>query len=229
MDIDSIARVRAESAMSAYAARVGAANSAVSDRLSSLQSPQDRFAQMLGAVTQASEDAIRYTRMTPENLAIMRGVPTDRATLSRAPVLSSSMAEKRAQYDPLVQQSAQRYGLPSDLIHAVIQAESSYNPGSVSSVGAQGLMQLMPGTAAGLGVTNSFDPAQNIDGGSRYLRQMLDRFGGDLRLALAAYNCGPARVESLGIATSGDAAAYTRLSDGVRSYVSRVLSYAGIA
>jgi soluble lytic murein transglycosylase-like protein len=141
---------------------------------------------------------------------------------------SADMALKRAQVEPYVEQTAAQYGLPEELIHAVIRAESSYNANSVSSAGAQGLMQLMPATARALGVTNSFDPAQNIDGGANYLRQMLDRFDGDVRLALAAYNCGPARVESLGITSSMDSSSYAKLSSGVRTYVSRVLGFAGV-
>ncbi|MFB5189979.1 lytic transglycosylase domain-containing protein [Alicyclobacillus fastidiosus] len=94
----------------------------------------------------------------------------------------------------LVDTAAAKYDLPSSLLSAVIQQESSFNPNAVSSTGAQGLMQLMPSTAAALGVTNAFDPAQNIDAGAGYLRQLLNQFGGSVPLALAAYNAGPAAV-----------------------------------
>ncbi len=95
-------------------------------------------------------------------------------------------------------ESARKYNLPPGLIKAVIEAESGFRPDAVSVAGAQGLMQLMPATARDLGVTDSFDIRQNIDGGSRYLRQMLDLFGGDTRLALAAYNAGPGNVQKYG-------------------------------
>ena len=93
-----------------------------------------------------------------------------------------------------VQKAAAKYNMPPELIKAVIRAESNFKTNAVSSAGAQGLMQLMPATAKELGVKNSFDIEQNIDGGTKYLRKMLDRFGGNVRQALAAYNAGPGAV-----------------------------------
>jgi hypothetical protein len=86
-------------------------------------------------------------------------------------------------------------GIDPDFIHSVVKAESGYNPQAVSPKGAQGLMQLMPATASRLGVSDSLDPAANLDGGSRYLRELLMRYDGDAQKALAAYNAGPERVE----------------------------------
>lgn len=95
----------------------------------------------------------------------------------------------------LVRQSAAKYGIDSKLALAVAQTESNLNPSAVSPAGAVGVMQLMPETASGLGVTNIYNPEENIDGGVRYLKQMLTEFGGDVTKAVAAYNAGPGAVK----------------------------------
>jgi soluble lytic murein transglycosylase-like protein len=120
------------------------------------------------------------------------------------------------QYEQLIQTSATKYGVSAALVKAVIQAESGYNPNAVSRAGASGLMQLMPGTAKQLKVADAFNPTQNVDGGVRYLKFLLDTFKGDVSLALAAYNAGMGNV-----AKYGGIPPY----EETRTYVSRVLSY----
>src|SRR5437764_8816317 len=103
-----------------------------------------------------------------------------------------------APYEQQIEAAAQKYGIDPAVLKGLIKQESGFNPNAGSSAGAQGLTQLMPGTAASLGVTNVHDPAQSIDGGAHYLKMQLDRFGGDYSKALAAYNAGPGAVQRYG-------------------------------
>jgi soluble lytic murein transglycosylase-like protein len=101
----------------------------------------------------------------------------------------------KAELERIVQETAARHRVDPALVRAVIAAESGWKPDAVSRKGAQGLMQLVPGTAEQLGVSDTFDPAQNVDGGVKYLRILLERYNGDLDKALAAYNAGPSAVD----------------------------------
>lgn len=111
------------------------------------------------------------------------------------PQLPTGAPVAPAAIDAMIAASASKYGVDPGLVRAVVSQESGFDTYATSKVGAQGLMQLMPETAAGLGVADPYDAAQNVDGGTKYLRQLLDRFGGDTRRAVAAYNAGPAAVE----------------------------------
>ncbi len=140
---------------------------------------------------------------------------TTTGTQSTASTTSTSDAVT-GDFASLINKAAQKYNVDPDLIQAVIKAESNFNPNATSSAGAQGLMQLMPATARGLGVTDSLDPAQNIEGGTRFLSQLLNHYNGNVRLAVAAYNAGPGAVDKYnGIPP------YTE----TQTYVSRVLGY----
>lgn len=116
---------------------------------------------------------------------------------ARGPAIEDCSALTDARLDTLIQKASRQNLLTPDLLRAVIRRESSFQPCAVSRSGAMGLMQLMPGTAFDLGVQNPFDAEQNIDAGSRFLRSLLDRYGGDLSLALGAYNAGPSRVDAI--------------------------------
>lgn len=108
------------------------------------------------------------------------------------------MSQNKLRFSNMIAQVAKRTNLKPELLHAVIRAESAYDPQALSKKGARGLMQLMPGTADRYGVSDSWDPEQNLDGGARYLRDLLDMFDQDLKLAVAAYNAGENAVKKYG-------------------------------
>jgi soluble lytic murein transglycosylase-like protein len=113
-------------------------------------------------------------------------------------VQGASTSGDSGAYDALIEQAAARNGVDPAVLHGLIQQESGFNPDAVSSAGASGLTQLMPGTASTLGVANTLDPAESIEGGARYLGELTSQFGGNTEDALAAYNAGPGAVEQYG-------------------------------
>lgn len=130
--------------------------------------------------------------------AAMNGAPDPSAQAQTLASQTPVTAVPPAQFDRLADVQGRAWGVDPALLKAVAENESGFDPHATSPTGAQGLMQLEPGTAAELGVRDAYDPAQNVWGGARYLRGLLDRFGGNLRLAIAAYNAGPAAVEKYG-------------------------------
>lgn len=163
------------------------------------------FSEMLGQVFQSSENnfsmedrnSLFYNGNSPVFMPSNISYQNNKLVNAIASYESSN-SMTASNFDNIIKQAAETYNLPEKLISSVIKQESNFNPSALSTAGASGLMQLMPGTAKYLGVSNIFDPEQNIMGGAKYLRQMLNQFDGDMETALAAYNAGPSAVKKYG-------------------------------
>jgi soluble lytic murein transglycosylase-like protein len=196
------------------ASAMPAGEQAISERVRQIQTliQQTQVSLGLAAPTSAaaSVTATSATGASPTAFASM----LQAATTATSPAAESSQT---SQYDGLIEQAALRNGIDPAVLHGLIEQESGFDPNSTSSAGAIGLTQLMPGTASSLGVANPLDPAESIEGGARYLKQMINDFGGNTTDALAAYNAGPGAVTQY-----GGVPPYAE----TQSYVSKVLGYA---
>lgn len=148
-------------------------------------------------------------------LTLQRSQVIDKYYATQRPALPQPVQQKANQITEMIDDVAEKVSLAPELIHSVVSAESDYNPTAVSHAGAQGLMQLMPETAQELGVQDSFDPLQNLLGGSKYLKQLLEKYDGDLDSALAAYNWGQGNVDRKGL---------EQMPQETRDYLARVKS-----
>ncbi len=163
--------------------------------------------EIIGNITRlyVSADGASYVEVPTANIDHYETAPdlpankASGATAASIPILSTAFpAHPQTNLTDVVNQASGHYRLDPDLVNSVIKAESDFNIHAVSPKGAQGLMQLMPGTASELGVPNAFDAQANVEGGTKYLRELLERYNFDLVKALAAYNAGPQRVEQFG-------------------------------
>jgi soluble lytic murein transglycosylase-like protein len=212
MDVQSLKTLMEINAMQS----LGAVQSSKSSSSASL------FSELLGEVLQNGDseyssnfDSSLYYNgsssvFIPSNISFTN----ENLVKTTSPYLSNSSSNSN--YDEIIQRAAEKFNVPEKLISSVIKQESNFDASAISSAGASGLMQLMPGTAKYLGVNNLFDPEENIMGGAKYLRQMLNQFNGNIEVALAAYNAGPGSVKK---------------HDGIppyketQNYVQKVLNY----
>ncbi|UOF90246.1 lytic transglycosylase domain-containing protein [Fodinisporobacter ferrooxydans] len=195
-----------------------------SDMLASILGPTGSMGSATPAANQLLQSQNTWSalaQMSSTQWNPLSFLPIGQASAVRQPQpADQSLSTNPSQWDSVIENVSNRYNLPVNLIKSVIAQESGFQPDAISKAGAQGLMQLMPATARALGVDNPFDPMQNIDGGTRYLKQLLDRFHGRIDLALAAYNAGPGAVEMY-----GGIPPYKE----TQSYVETIMNRAGLA
>jgi soluble lytic murein transglycosylase-like protein len=178
---------------------------------------QTMVAQMNAPVTPAAAPAVAPAAATPSSFA--GALAAAQTSPSAAPVSGTGATSA---FDAQINAAAASNGIDPALLKGLVSQESGFNPSARSGAGAVGLTQLMPGTAAGLGVTNPLDPAQSLQGGAKYLREQLDRFGGDEQLALAAYNAGPGAVQKY-----GGVPPYAETQNYVNSVMSKAATFRG--
>ena len=181
---------------------------------------------MLGISAGARADIYKYVDKygrviltdRPQNANYKRLVKTWKGWVeAKGRIALQDFERNKRKHSSTIDYYARRYGLPRSLVHAVVTAESAYDPDAVSRTGAVGLMQLMPETARRYGVANRRNPSENVNGGTHYLRDLLLKFNNDLRLALAAYNAGEGAVKQYGNRVPPFAE--------TRHYIDKVISY----
>jgi soluble lytic murein transglycosylase-like protein len=193
MNIDQLKAMLELQALQNFNQTTGqAGNGLFQDMLSGILSDQSNAlgatATRLEELFESAQTAVSSIDLTKQNISQM--LP---------PVQLTKVAAKNNEdFDGMIDKASAMFNIPAKLIKSVIQKESNFNPNAVSHAGASGLMQLMPATARGLGVKNVFDPGENIFGGTKYLRQMMDKYDNNIELALAAYNAGPGNVDKYG-------------------------------
>lgn len=186
---------------------------AIQNRIAAIESKMRTFSAPVEAAPPPKAPAAKPVQHTASTAGVQPFFPRELAMALRP--TDDAPEPARGDFDEIIEDAAGKNGVDPDLVRAVVRAESGFRKDAVSRTGAQGLMQLMPATAASLGVSDPFDPAQNIEGGTRYLKSQIDRFG-STELALAAYNAGPGNVVKYGGVPP---------FNETKNYVSRVMGY----
>jgi soluble lytic murein transglycosylase-like protein len=209
------------SSSAAIGSGVSAAELAAAQRVQQLQTLVESARRVAagGALTSTAASTAGQSSATDFASMLQAAGSAGEASSGAYPATQSSFqggegAEAGGQYETLIDQAASRNGLDPAVLHGLIQQESGFDPSATSSAGASGLTQLMPGTASSLGVANPANPEESIEGGARYLGQLMARFAGNTEDALAAYNAGPGAVQEY-----GGVPPYSE----TQSYVSKVL------
>jgi soluble lytic murein transglycosylase-like protein len=200
--------------------------------LESFQGPQtglgitstgSEFSELLESLL-SETSAASAGKVIPASELLARGTRVSSFPIGPAGNTIFNQASSPTDYETYIEASGKRHGVDTSLVKAVIQAESDFDATAVSKAGAKGLMQLMDSTGQGLGVRDPFDPQQNIEGGTRFLSNLLKKYNGNEGAALAAYNAGPGRVDRLGIRNDADLEDKLRLlPKETQNYVSKVL------
>lgn len=226
---------------SMYDLRISEVRSRVNSRLNEIsQRSGIQFAELFRTETSASSVSVDTSTSIPAQAildelesnktdgilnSLMEQVEAANAATAAQDTAEAAQSGGLTSYSSLIASAAAAYGMDPNLLKAVAKAESNFDSTLVSSAGAIGVMQLMPATAVGLGVDDPYDPQQNIDGGARYLKGQLERFEGDLMMALAAYNAGPGTLNKRSITDLTDEEQYARLPKETQAYIKRVLDY----
>jgi soluble lytic murein transglycosylase-like protein len=204
-------------------AGVSAGELQIAQRVQQLQALIEQTRQSAAPASTSAVTAATSTQTVSAEPADFASALQAATTTDSSPVAYQSTAPlpggtaQSSEYDPLIEAAARRNGVEPAVLHGLIEQESGFDASAQSSAGAGGLTQLMPGTAASMGVANPLDPAESIEGGARYLGQLMRQFAGNTTDALAAYNAGPGAVEQY-----GGVPPYAE----TQSYVSKVLGYA---
>lgn len=217
-----------------YSQKMFEINERINERLSlieksqnfhlALQTAQSKTGGAVSKTSSVTGTGSSYSSLILGNSAV-KGTVSDGSYINLDSYDGSMASGFTSKYDDIISEKSALYGVNENLIKAMIKAESDFNPNVVSSAGAMGLMQLMPVNVKELSVQDPFDPAQNIDGGIREIKGYLKSYNGDVKLALAAYNCGPTRVRKLGLDNLNDPEQFAKLPKETRDYITKIMKY----